>query len=63
MNEKGEVDENKYKKVSQEVWYFFKKFYGGGPLITQNLTQPSLALVQAVDLRFEKTKDLIVKLS
>ena len=51
--------EDKYKKVSPEVWYFFKKFYGGGPLIAKIVSQPSLAVVEAVDLRYENIRHLI----
>lgn len=62
LNKDGEIDEAKYKKISQEVWYFFKKFYGGGPLIAKNPLPPSLALTQAIDLRYEKMKGLIKRL-
>ena len=48
--------EEKYKKISPEVWYFLKKFYGGGPLIAKVVTQPSLAVIEAVDLRHENIK-------
>ena len=36
-----------------------RKFYGGGPLITKAIGEPSLAVVQAIDLRFENIKEAI----
>lgn len=46
-----------YKKVSPEVWYFMRKFYGGGPLIAKEVAAASLVVVQAVDLRFETLQE------
>lgn len=55
----GSIDDSKYKKISPEVWYFFKKFYGGGPLITTQKADPNLAVVQAIDLRYEAIRHKI----
>lgn len=41
-----------YKKVSLEVWYFFKKVYGGGPLISKSVNDPSIAFTQTLDMQY-----------
>ena len=46
------VEEDKMKKISPEVWYFLQKFYGGGPLMAKNEYHPNIVLTASVNLRF-----------
>jgi len=43
---------DRFKKISPEVWYFFHKFYGGGPLRALKGYHPNVVLQTAVNLRF-----------
>ena len=46
-----------HKKISQEVWYFLFKFYGGGPRVPPEKYHPNVVLTASVDLRFNALKE------